>query len=235
MKMRWASLQMMMFGVCVCWAGLGLEPASRGQEPQESLAALFDGIPADLRTKVRNNLVRRDRVNDWLRDNVSGKGKTIEFRVPLRMGGKRSNDGTYALIASVGTAGKGFGGAATTTGFPGGGKKGTGAVAALAAPKINVLGDEWNLDLHVGDQAASLTNQFDLNGVNAADAEKLVDLEHALIKGKIREVQLSSATAVRLVLDDALLEGKKMSPRASPKLDAKDFFLPKKEASKSEP
>jgi hypothetical protein len=85
-------------------AGLPLHAWSQDKE-KNTIKALFNGIPEDLRSKVKENAVRRDRVNDWLAEHVNGKGKIIE--VPMSVDNvrtTRNSDGTYSvkiLVAHV--------------------------------------------------------------------------------------------------------------------------------------
>jgi RNA polymerase sigma factor (sigma-70 family) len=74
-------------------------PNQRSQDKEKnSIAALFDGIPPDLRSKVQGNSVRGERLNDWLQQNVDGKEKVVKFKVPLRkVGAYRNDDGTYVV------------------------------------------------------------------------------------------------------------------------------------------
>ena len=75
-----------------------------GQEKEKnSLDALFNGIPADLKTKVRDNPVRIDRVEDWLQEHLRGKGKTVEltFAVKDIYYPKRGDDGTYIILLKL--------------------------------------------------------------------------------------------------------------------------------------
>ena len=70
--------------LCVLSIALGSDGPVSGQEKEKNaIKSLFEGIPADLRSKVRENPVRCDRVNDWLKENVNGKGKAIEIRLEV--------------------------------------------------------------------------------------------------------------------------------------------------------
>jgi len=61
----------------------------------------LEGLPSDLRAKMKANPVRRDRVNDWLGEHVNGKGKIIEVRVPVRIKPTRAKDGSYTVWISL--------------------------------------------------------------------------------------------------------------------------------------
>jgi hypothetical protein len=168
-------------------------------------------------------------VNDWLGENVNGKGKTIEMQVPVSVGARRAKDGTYLVVVTVltGTAfkGKAKGGEAKAGeakggGTPGGGTPGQfpgfgGKKGGLGGPKLTILGDEWSLDLIVGGKNPNeyLRNQFELPGVSVADAEKLVDMVEATVKGKIQEVRLVNAVTLQVVVGDVLVDGKNMAQR----------------------
>jgi hypothetical protein len=162
-----------LFGLLVCIACSGPEPSAAqcGQkDAKDSIVALFDGIPADLRTKVKNNSVRRDRVNSWLRDHVNAKGKTIEIRVPVRVTAILSKDETYTIVVSLSKKG----------GFAGFGE----------ATKVAVLGDEWPAFLLFAAKDSQDSTQLELAGVSVADAEKLVEVEQATIKGNVQLARL---------------------------------------------
>lgn len=227
MNIRLSSVGVVLVAFCVACAALLSSGAVPAQDPHDSIPALFDGLPADLRAKVKWNSVRRDRVNDWLGENVNGKGKTIEMQVPVKVLAKRAKDGTYLVAVTVspgpifkgGKATKGFGGAGGPPPGAGGGGGPGGPPPGFGGPfrfqKLTVLGDEWSLDLVVGakDSADYWPNQLELAGVSVADAEKLVDLAEATVKGKILEVGLVSEQSLRIVLGDVMLDGKKMTPR----------------------
>jgi hypothetical protein len=92
---RMDTMKVLFLAFCISCMGWCAHTAAWGQQPvKDSVAALFDGIPVELRSKVKNNSVRRDRVNDWLSENVTGKAKTIEMLMPVRVGAKRAKDGT---------------------------------------------------------------------------------------------------------------------------------------------
>jgi hypothetical protein len=264
MNMQLTRVGSVLVAFCVACASLLSSGSTPAQQPENSIAALFDGLPGDLHAKVQNNSVRRDRVNDWLVDHVNGKGKTIEMQVPVRVLAKRAKDRTYLVAVTIGAgkgfvggiggkkgakggtgkggAGKGGGGNAgggnpggSFAGNPGGGFAGNpgggfagnpggggggqfgglGGFGFPFGPKVTVLGDEWALDLIVGtkESADYWPNELELTDVSVADAEKLVDLTKATIKGKVQEVELVNALYLRVVLGDVLVDGKKMTPR----------------------
>jgi hypothetical protein len=203
-----------LFGLLVCIACSGLEPSAAlcgekdAKDATNSIVALFDGIPADLRSKVKNNSVRRDRVNGWLRDHVNGKGKTIELQLPVRVTAILSKEETYTIVVSLVNKGGGFGG------FAGDG------------PKVAVLGDEWPIFLTFAAKDppdSPNSTQLELAGVSVADAEKLVELDRAKIKGNVQLVGVTE-NSVRLILEDMQVDGKKMTAR---KLQGGKFKAPK--------
>jgi hypothetical protein len=200
---------------CISCTGWWAHNAACGQPPaKDAVVALFDGIPAELRTKVKTNSVRRDRVNDWLSENVTGKGKTIEMLMPVRVGAKRAKDGTYLVVVTVGTSPALKGGKATKGGILGGG--GPAGFGVPSSTKLTLLGDDWSLDLNLGGKDSAeliMPNLLELAGVSGADAEKLCDLTEATVKGKIHELKLVGETYLRLVLSDVQVDGKKMTPR----------------------
>ena len=87
------------FLLCVMSFPTGLDRAVYGQDADKNpTVPLFDGIPADLRMKVRNNPVRCDRVNDCAQGAGQRKGKTVEMRVGVQnVYANRSEDGTYVV------------------------------------------------------------------------------------------------------------------------------------------
>lgn len=163
--------------------------------------SLFDGIPADLRSKVQENSVRRDRANDWLRDHVNGKGKTIEIQLPVVVTAARTKEGTYTIGVALGR--KKGGGGAQFPGFPRAGDT-----------KVAVLGDEWTVSLGFAPKdSEEIWSQLEREGVSAADAEKLVELERATFKGNVKLAALGTAGYFRVILDDVQMDGKKMVPK----------------------
>ncbi len=196
-----------LFGLLVYIACPGLDPSAAlcGQkDAKDSIVALFDGIPADLRSKVKDNSVRRDRVNDWLGDHVNGKGKTIEIQLPVLVTATRTKEGTYTIVVSLGRGKKKGGVPGEFGGF------GFGA----GDPKVAVLGDEWTLFLRFAPtDSAELWSQLELAGVSAADAEKLVELERATIKGNVQQVFAGSGSVLRVILGEVQVDGKEMTPR----------------------
>ena len=66
----------LMLMVLVLGLAVGADGLASGQEKEkDSIKALFEGIPADLRSKVRDNPVRCDRVNDWLQEPCQWEGQ----------------------------------------------------------------------------------------------------------------------------------------------------------------
>ena len=123
------------------------------------------------------------------------------MKVPVRVTARRAKDGTYLVVYTVG-AGTSF--------------KGKGKGPNFGGPlrqNLTVLGDEWSLNLIVsGKDSTDWPNQLELAGVSAADAEKLVEMTEATVKGKIEEISLVDEY-VRLVLGDVQIDGKKTTPR----------------------
>jgi len=167
-----------------------------GQEkdtPKEnnSIAALFDGIPADLRSKVKDNPVRIDRVNDWVQEKVTGKLKPIEIKMRVKeiYLPARSEDRTYTVLFS------------------------------LEYAKVNVLGDEWEVSVHPAGPAPG--GRFSFVGVSTADAEKLLDSKTILIQGRAKYVRLIGGSGsygpfaeprIGVSLEDVQVDGKTWTP-----------------------
>jgi len=158
-----------------------------GQE-KDPIKALFDGVPADLQV-IRANPVRCDRVNDWLAENVNGKGKTIEMRVEVYPANViRSKDGTYQIGLR------------------------------LKDPAITILGGEWSVHLTNGFNVVDGTlYQLGFRGVKTADAEKVADARHILIQGKVKEVKVArvrnvSKPAITVLLEEVQVDGSKWTP-----------------------
>lgn len=175
---------------------------------KNAIKLLFDGLPADLRTKVRDNPVRCDRVNDWLQDNVNGKGRTVEIRVDVKeVLPYRRNTGYLVHFF-------------------------------LEETKVNLLDADWQVVLAdvgngpaVGRKASGAKN-FSFEGISTVDAERLVDLKRAVVVGKVKEAKISrlhassvatSAPTVTIILEDVLVDGKKWTPYQTP---AGDGFGP---------
>jgi hypothetical protein len=102
MYIRLPDIRALLVMLCVSCFVFSIEPQASGQEKDKqkeknSIRSLFDGIPADLRAKVRDNPVRCDRVNDWLIEHVNGK-KTVEIQMGVkRVRPYRAEDGTYRV------------------------------------------------------------------------------------------------------------------------------------------
>ncbi len=182
--------------------GILMAAPAAGQQKQQSakensIESLFDGLPANLQKNVKSNPVRRDRVNDWLKEHVNGKGKTIAVRVPAQLIVRRANDGTYNVFLS------------------GGGPRGDFTVTAL--------GEVWPVTFCGNRFVKGFKNRLraplTFVGVSAADAEKLADLKEVTVKGKVHEAEINDQFAqpgIVLVLDDVRLDGKKFtSPKST--------------------
>jgi hypothetical protein len=173
-------------------------------EERNTVKALFDGLPADLRAKVRDNPVRCDRVNDWLKDQVNGKGKTVELRLFVKdVLPYRSEDGTYRVHLK------------------------------LEAAKMQLLGDEWQVALGDYNSRRDTSGpppdyapqgyNFSFSGVSSADAEKLADSKEVVIQGKVQEVLLprfsrnsAHGAAMSVILEEVQVNGKKSTPYKAP-------------------
>jgi hypothetical protein len=188
-------------GIFLVFALLGFaSPPDRPGPDKEKNAVktLFDGIPADLRAKVRDNPVRCDRVNDWLQDNVNGKGKMIEVRVELKEILPYRRDAGYVVYLGVGET------------------------------KLNLLDADWHVvlsdrKLSTAKSVAfsSLNANFLFEGVNTVDAEKLADLKRAVIMGKVKEAKLSRINSsteptLNIILEDVVVDGNKWTPFKGP-------------------
>ncbi len=178
----------------------GLVGLARGQDQpgrdkeKNPLQSLFDGIPKDLSAKVQANPVRCDRVNDWLQDNVDGKGLTIEVRVELKEILPYRKEMAYQ------------------------------AHLFLKESKVKLLDADWELRLSDHNLPVSKTaveSNFSFEGLNAVDAEKLADMERAVIKGKVKEARVtrinsSGAPSIAIILEDVLVEGNRWTASATP-------------------
>jgi hypothetical protein len=182
--------------------GFATPPDQPGPDKEKNpIKALLDGIPADLRTKVRDNPVRCDRVNDWLKENANGK--TIEVRVELQEAlPERGDKGYIVHLALEGTK-----------------------INVLDADWHVVLAD------HMMGRESTLPSRggfahFSLEGVKTADAEKLVDAKRAVIKGKVKEAKITrlnrevfrpesgatNSATLTVVLEEVLVDGNKWTP-----------------------
>ncbi len=187
--------------------GLASPPDRPGPDKEKNaVKALFDGIPADLSAKVRDNPVRCDRVNDWLQDNVNGKGRSIAVRVELKEVLPYRRDNGYLVHL------------------------------CLVESKLNVLDADWHVVLSDRKLSLAATRSlpsvggyatFSFEGVGTADAEKLADLKHVTIMGKVKEAKLSrlnremptdgaaggkSPPTLSIILEDVLVDGNKWTP-----------------------
>jgi len=179
--------------------GTANTPESVQEKDKNSIQSLFDGIPADLRSNVLGNRVRRDRVNDWLQENVNGKGKPVQLHVSLHViVPRRVDDGTYWTFLT------------------------------LDDIAVKILGDNGIVRVMGANDWTSTVNprflgnrtSFEFEGVSAADAEKLADVKQATIQGKVMEAKLepiipndSPPYCLGLILQDVQVNGKAFTPR----------------------
>jgi hypothetical protein len=177
--------------VC-CGILVSLGP-SLGQEKEKdkaktSIQSLFAGLPADLQKKVKHNPVRCDRVNDWLVENINGKGKVIEMKVSVeKVRPIRNKDGSYYIELK------------------------------LVYPTIELLGDEWSVYLSDRPHPRSaFPINFVFDAVSAKDAERLADSSEVVVHGTVREVTLprfsakpASLGSISIALTDAQIDGQK--------------------------
>lgn len=182
-----ATAFLFVMATCVtCFA----KPTNQPEKDKEAIKVLFDGIPMDLRAKVKDNPVRCDRVNDWLRDNVGGKGKIIGMTLAVeKVYPNREKVGVYSIQLAV------------------------------APTVVNVLSDDWKVSFH-DNGAFAREYQFNFVDVSSADAEKLADAKHVHLQGKVKYVLLSRLPnpqpSIRIVLEDILVDGKKWTSSDGP-------------------
>lgn len=182
MSTRIVAFFMVLVTGVLCFA----KPNEPLDKQKQTVIALFDGLPMDLRSKIKDNPVRCDRVNDWLKDNVADKGKSIEINLAVeRVNPVRDKDGMYDVQLAV------------------------------QPTIIGVLDSNWvvNFSDH---GISSREYQFYFSGVTPADAEKLADSKHVKIQGKVKSAYLSRFPTpqpnMRIVLEDVLVDGKKWNP-----------------------
>lgn len=186
----------------LCAAIYPCRPAFSQEKDKEknSIAALFDGIPADLRSKVRDNPVRCDRVNDWLTAEIDGKGKIVEAQATVKKFRPfRTDTKTYRVEL------------------------------ILERPVLVVFGDEWLLHLcgHFVSESRGENEDFHFSDVSMADAEKLGDSKKVIIRGKVNLARLSrfayanTPHAIHIVVDDVHIDGKKFTNHSSGTLGKK--------------
>lgn len=207
MNIPLGGLRALVLAFCVLCLPLAFDGNASGQEKdKDSIKTLFDGIPADLRAKVRDNPVRCDRVNDWLKENVNGKGKAIEVRLAVSeiITVRSPDEGTYLVHLS------------------------------LAPAKGIVLEDTWRLyfrdHIHAGPKGpfgrpggSESRYSFSFEGLSTAEAEKLVDTKQVVIQGKVQEAKLGrslgfgggAAGTINFTLEDVRVEGKKWTKQGS--------------------
>jgi hypothetical protein len=173
-----------------CAAPSALGPAF-GQDTKDPIAALFKGIPADLRSNIRANSVRRDRVNDWLSENIDNQGKLVEMDLPVYVQAVRDADKTYSVEFAT---------------------RGSGGFGGQLAITVTVLGDTWPVLVYDGRDRGVGSADFSFVGVSAADAEKLVELKKVHVQGKVKNARVNSG-GISLILDEVLIDGKKLTPR----------------------
>jgi hypothetical protein len=190
-----------------------LADQEKKQKPQNSIESLFEGLPADLRKNVKGNQVRIDRVNDWLKNHVNGKRKTIEIRVPAGINPLRRLNKTYTVYISV----------------------------DRTKASVKALGEEWPLELIRKVDAPKVVRinkdkakwkdpkdpgnllfvviQASFEDVSPADAEKMAELKEVTIQGKVQKAVIDklapSRVGILLILDDVRLEGKELTPSST--------------------
>jgi hypothetical protein len=170
-------------------SGLASGQEKDKEKEKNPIKALFDGVPADLRSKVKNNAVRRDRVNDWLKEQVDRKGKTIEIHIGVRnVGATRSSDGTYVVRLE------------------------------LREAIVNVLEDQWLFYLSESEQGEGNVFSFmGLNSADAeklADLKKVVlygKLKEAKLLPNAPRTG-GGSPVISIVMEDVQVDGKKWTP-----------------------
>jgi hypothetical protein len=157
MNLRCAAVGVSLFA-CI---GLVAAAPDRPEQDEKSVGALFAGLPKDLTSKVIQNPVRCDRVNDWLDEHVNGKGKTFEMRVILKeVLPYRSEDKTYVVNLFPDTS------------------------------KAKILDADWRISL-LEDVQVVRRKYFAFEAVPMADAERLAEAKQIVIKGTVKKVSLS--------------------------------------------
>ncbi|HEX3315078.1 MAG TPA: hypothetical protein VHR72_09325, partial [Gemmataceae bacterium] len=181
---------------------------AKSADAKSAVASLFEGVPPDLRGNIKTNSVRIDRINDWLSENVDGKGKAIEVELPVIVNAVRNADKTYS-VEFIGRSSNG------AFGPGGGGFGGRGGFGPSTALTVTVLGDTWPVTVGDGRGFGSREASFGFVGVSAADAEKFVELKKIRVQGKAKRVRVGE-TGISLALDDVLVDGQKLTPRSGP-------------------
>lgn len=185
--------------VAAVFAGASPPDRPKAQKTENSVEALFDGIPQDLCAKVRDNPVRCDRVNDWLQENVNGKGKMFDTRVDLQevIPYRRENGYLMHLV--------------------------------LKETKVRLLDADWVLHLGDHKLPASgksfgssaLSYHFSFEGVSAAHAEATCDMKSVAVKGRVKEAKISrlhtaATPTLSIVLEDVTIENNRWAPYKAP-------------------
>jgi hypothetical protein len=175
----------------------GLAPLvgqEKSQPKEQTIEALFAGLPADLQAKVKTNPVRCDRVNDWLKENVASKGKNVKVRAEVAEVSPARRDGNYLVHLK------------------------------LEPLIVKFLGDDWKValtDVTNGNTLRSnFAKNFSFEAVGTPDAEKLCDAKHVMVSGHVREVRVprpaDTVGLVVVVLEDVEIDGKAWKPYISP-------------------
>lgn len=191
MTLRLNGLSALVLGAA-CFAFAPYVSVIAQDKDKNTIKSLFDGVPDDLRSNVASNPVRCDRVNDWLEEHVNGKGKVIE--VSLRVANvitDRTKDKTYRVFMDV------------------------------SPTNLHVLDDDWQIRYaHKPGDFGGAYN-FSFEGVSTAEAEKLIDVKHFTLKGKVNAAFLSrnnnrqfggEHSTIRVFLEDVEVDGKKWNP-----------------------
>jgi hypothetical protein len=182
-------------------AAVGKAPVAAQEKDNNTVQSLFDGSPASLTTKAVSNRIRRDRVNDWLQENVNGKGKGVHLQVPLHAVATRAKDGSYIVRLHNVAAG------------------------------VKVFGETWYVQAFGLSEAVrrdfqqpfgSFDASFGFEGVSSADAENLTDTNPGTIQAKVKEAALVPQNRtteelppyyLRLILTDVQVNGKAFAPK----------------------
>lgn len=159
------------------------------EKEKNPIKALLDGVPADLRSKVKNNPVRRDRVNDWLKEQIDGKGKTIEIHIGVReVRATRASDGTYVVRLE------------------------------LRETIVNVLEDQWLFYLSESENGERNVFSFmgvsSADAEKLADLKKVAvygNLKEAKLLPNAPRTG-GGSPVIYIVLDDVQVDGKKWTP-----------------------